>query len=262
VEGALIPPAIVSSAVKRDRVILLTGLAVVAGVGWVHMAGYGSGGALACHGMASGPRPWAGAELAAATAMWIVMMVAMMLPIVSPWVLALTRTARQRNPRITPFPEVGGFLVGYAAVWTGYSVLAAGGQLVLQRAALLTGEGALTNRFVAATVLAVAGAYQWTPFRDACMAHCRSPFAFFLSSWRGGPWGAFSMGARHGIYCAGCCWALMGLSFVFGVMSLAWMAALTAFLVVEKVISAGPWLGRASGVLLVGGAAWVLVRGL
>jgi predicted metal-binding membrane protein len=262
VEGALIPTAAVSSAVKRDRVILLAGLAVVAGVGWVHMAGYGSGDASGCHGMASGPRPWAGSELAAATAMWIVMMVAMMLPIVSPWLLALTRTARQRNPEITPLPEVGGFLVGYAAVWTGYSVLAAGGQLVLQRAALLSGEGALTNRFVAAALLAVAGLYQWTPFRDACMAHCRSPFAFFLSSWRGGPWGAFSMGARHGIHCAGCCWALMGLSFVFGVMSLAWMAALTAFLVVEKVTSAGPWLGKAGGVLLAGGAVWVLVRGL
>ncbi len=182
-----------------------------------------------------------------------------MLPIVSPWLLALSVAARRRSPGPAPFTEVGGFLLGYGAVWVGYSVLAAGGQMLLQRMALLSSEGTLTSPFVGSALLAVAGVYQWTPFRDSCMTHCRSPFAYFLSDWRAGSWGAFFMSARHGIYCAGCCWALMALSLVFGVMSLAWMGVLTAFLLLEKVTSAGPWLGRTAGALLLAGAVWLLV---
>jgi len=147
-------------------------------------------------------------------------------------------------------------------VWLGYSVLAAAGQLLLQRAALLSPSWVTTSPWIAAGLLALAGAYQWTPLRDACMRHCRSPFGFFLSSWRDGRWGAFTMGARHGTYCVGCCWALMALSFVFGVMSLLWMAAVTAFLVVEKATSAGPWMSKAAGVALVACAIWTLGRAL
>lgn len=258
----MIPAEALTSAARRDRVILLGGLAVVGGLAWVHMAGMASQVSPACHGgTPSGEPLWTVGELGTATAMWMVMMVAMMLPIVSPWLLALSNTARLRTVRSSTFPAVGGFLGGYVAVWVAYSVLAAVGQMLLHRAALLSGEGALTSKFVVAAFLAGAGVYQWTPLRDACMAHCRSPFAFLLSHWREGPWGAFSMGARHGLYCAGCCWALMGLSFVFGVMSLAWMAGLTAFLLLEKTTSAGPWLGKAGGALLVAGSAWVLVRG-
>ncbi len=261
-EGDLIPAEALAAAVRRDRRVLLGGLAVVGALAWVHMAGMASGPQSACHGgMTSGARPWSAWDLGAATAMWMIMMVAMMLPIVSPWLLALSSTARQRTVRPSPFPAVGGFLGGYVAVWIAYSVLAAAGQMLLHRVALLSGEGVLTSKLVVAAFLACAGVYQWTPFRGACMTHCRSPYAFFLSHWREGSWGAFSMGARHGLYCAGCCWALMGLSFVFGVMSLAWMAALTAFLLLEKTTSAGPWLGKAGGALLVAGSAWVLVRG-
>ena len=258
----MIPTEALASAARRDRAILLGGLAVMAGLAWVHMVGMASETSPACHGgMMSGARPWSASEFGTAAAMWMVMMAAMMLPIVSPWLLALSRAARQRDLPPASFSATGGFLVGYLAVWTAYSALAAAGQVALQRAALLSGEGALTNRFVAAVLLAAAGVYQWTPFRDACMTQCRPPFAFFLSRWREGAWGAFSMGARHGLYCAGCCWALMGLSFVFGVMSLLWMAALTAFLLLEKATSAGPWLGKTGGAFLLGGAAWVLVRG-
>jgi predicted metal-binding membrane protein len=259
----MIPAEVLASTVRRDRAILIGGLGLVVGLAWWHLGAMASTPAPPCHGGLAAPdlRPWSVLELVAATAMWAVMMAGMMLPVVSPWLLALSRTARQRTFQSAPFPTAGGFLLGYVAVWTAYSILAAIGQLALQRAALLSGEAALTNPYLASGLLAVAGAYQWTPFRDACMTHCRSPFAFFLSSWREGNWGAFSMGARHGLYCAGCCWALMALSFVFGVMSLAWMAALTAFLLLEKATSAGPWLGKLGGALLLGGAAWVAVRG-
>lgn len=189
--------------------------------------------------------------------MWMVMMGGMMLPIVSPWLLALSGKAREAEGGPAPFPALGAFLGGYLAVWSAYSLLAAAGQLALQRAALLSGEGVLTHRLLAGGLLVGAGVYQWSPFRDACMTHCRSPFAYFLAHWRPGRLGAFSMGARHGLHCAGCCWALMGLSFVFGVMSLTWMAGLTAFLLLEKTTSAGPWLGRAGGVLLFAGGLWM-----
>ncbi len=258
----MIPAELLASNVRRDRAILLAGLLLVAGLAWWHLAGMAAAPA-ACHGGMAGPdpRPWTVAEFGAAAAMWVIMMVAMMLPIVSPWLLALSRNARQRELDVTPLPAVGGFLLGYVTVWVAYSLLAAAGQVALQRSALLSGEGTLTSPYLSSALLAVAGAYQWSPFRDACMTHCRSPFAFFLTSWREGSWGGFTMGARHGIYCAGCCWALMALSFVFGVMSLAWMAGLTAFLVLEKTTSAGPWLGRVGGGLLLCAAAWVAVGG-
>jgi predicted metal-binding membrane protein len=257
------PAEALVASVRRDRAILLSGLALLVSLAWWHLAGMAAAPGPSCHGGLAGAdvRPWSVQAFGAAATMWLVMMVAMMLPIVSPWLLAMSRTARQREARPTPLPAVGGFLLGYAAVWVGYSLLAAAGQLVLQRSALLSAEGALTSRYLASALLALAGAYQWSPFRDACMTHCRSPFAFFLSSWRAGPWGAFSMGARHGIFCAGCCWALMAVSFVFGVMSLAWMAALTAFLVLEKATSAGPWLGRVGGGLLLATSAWMAFPG-
>lgn len=259
----MIPAEALAATVRRDRAILVGALVLVAGLAWWHLAAMASAPAPSCHGGLTGQdlRPWSVVEFGAATAMWIIMMVAMMLPIVSPWLLAMSRTARRRQTGPTPFPAVVGFLFGYITVWLAYGVLAAAGQLAFQRGALLSMEGALTNPYLASALLATAGVYQLTPFRDACMTHCRSPFAFFLTSWREGKWGAFSMGARHGLHCAGCCWALMALSFVFGVMSLKWMAALTAFLLVEKVTSAGPWLGKLGGALLLGGAAWVAVRG-
>jgi predicted metal-binding membrane protein len=249
----------IASAVRRDRAILLGGLVVVTGLAWAHMAGMAAepGGAHGCHhGIAVAP--WSARDLATAAAMWGVMMTGMMLPVVSPWVLALSGTARERDPRAAPFGTAGFFLGGYGAVWLGYSVLAAAGQLALQRAALLSPRWTTTSPWVAAGLLALAGAYQLTPLRDACMAHCRSPFGFFLSSWREGRWGAFTMGARHGISCVGCCWALMALSFVFGVMSLLWMALVTAFLLLEKATSAGPWMSKTAGIGLLAGAVWMV----
>jgi len=256
----VIPADLLEATARRDRAILLAGLVIVTGLAWWHLAAMAASTGHAHHGarVVDGS-PWSAAELGVAAAMWAVMMVGMMLPIVSPWLLALSRMARQRDVEAAPFPAVGGFLLGYAAVWVLYSFAAAAAQLALQRAALLSGEGLLTNRYLACALLAAAGLYQWTPLRDACLTHCRSPFAFFLSSWREGRWGAIWMGARHGLHCLGCCWVLMALAFVFGVMSLTWMAGLTAFLLVEKATSAGPWLGRLGGGVLLGGAAWLAV---
>jgi predicted metal-binding membrane protein len=247
------------TAARRDRALLVVGLAAVSALAWGHLASMSArlpAGAPHHHAALPGPRPWSGADLATAAAMWAVMMLAMMVPVVAPWVLAIARAAPERGPG-RALPSAGAFLAGYGAVWLGFSIAAAAGQLLLQRAALLSG-GALTSPVVAAALLAAAGAWQWTPLRDACLRHCRSPMGFFLLRWRDGAWGAFGMGARHGTFCLGCCWALMALAFVFGVMSLLWMAALTAYLLVEKSIAAGPWLPRLAGAGLVGAALWVV----
>lgn len=254
----------IASAVKRDRAILLCGLAVVMGLAWAHMArmASGMGGAAGCHAGIAAPsvRAWSAWDLATAVAMWGVMMVAMMLPVVSPWILVFSKVARERDLRPSPFPAVRAFLAGYGAVWLAYTLAAAAAQFVMQRVALVSGDSIVTNPLVAAGLLLAAGVYQWTPLRDACMSHCRSPLGFFLTTWREGRWGSVVMGAKHGLYCVGCCWAVMALSFVFGVMNLLWMALVTAFLLVEKVTSIGPWMSKMAGAALIACSLWMLIR--
>lgn len=250
-----------ASAVRRDRVILLVALVIVAGAAWAYMIRMAAGTAHghSCHGVTEPfVRPWGGTEILMAFWMWVAMMAAMMLPIVTPWLLVLSGKTRESGSGEGPLGTAGYFLLGYATVWTVYSAAAATGQRALVGAALLSPELAATSPVLGGALLLAAGFYQWTPWRDACMAHCRSPLGYLMSSWREGRTGAFSMGARHGLYCVGCCWALMAVSFVFGVMNLLWMAGVTVFLLVEKISSFGPWFGRAAGAVLAGYGLWML----
>lgn len=207
-------------------------------------------------------QPWGGWELLAAFSMWVVMMVAMMLPVVSPWILLFSKSTRRRDSKPASFGLSGSFLLGYLAVWTGYSALATLGQWGLHSAALLSPQLTCGNPIFGGTMLLSAGIYQWTPYRDACMAHCRSPLGFFLASWKEGHSGAFTMGFTHGLYCVGCCWALMALSFVFGVMNLHWMVGITVFLLIEKMSSSGPWIGKTAGLLFIAYGLWMIKGGL
>jgi len=115
-----------------------------------------------------------------------------------------------------------------------------------------------TSSLFAGGILFAAGVYQWTPYKDACLRHCRSPLSFLLSDWREGSLGAFRMGIDHGLFCLGCCWLLMALPFALGVMSLAWMAAITVFILVEKAAPGGQWLGKIGGAALAGAGVWLL----
>jgi predicted metal-binding membrane protein len=116
-----------------------------------------------------------------------------------------------------------------------------------------------TSPFLGGTLLLAAGIYQWTPLKYVCLSHCRAPLVFLMSEWREGHRGALLMGLRHGLFCLGCCWILMGLLFVLGVMNLLWIAALAGFILLEKVAPRGQWLGRLTGVLLIGWGAWMIV---
>jgi predicted metal-binding membrane protein len=153
------------------------------------------------------------------------------------------------------------FVLAYLVVWTAFSVVAALAQAGLHTAALLSPAMAATSPFLAGGLLIAAGVFQWTPLKRACLSTCRSPMAFLMSSWREGRGGAFMMGIRHGLYCLGCCWALMALLFVAGVMNLLWVAAIAVTVLVEKIVPAGDLIGRiagmgmiAAGLLLVGRA--------
>jgi predicted metal-binding membrane protein len=169
---------------------------------------------------------------------WVVMMAAMMFPSVAPTVALYARMARRRSPA-APLA----FAAGYLLAWTAAGLLAYG--LVALARGLLAGRLAWdgAGRWVAGGTLLVAAAYQLTPYKDACLAKCRSPFGFLLGSWRDGLRGAVDMGARHGAWCVGCCWALMASLFALGVMSLVWMALVAALVALEKLVATG---GRAA----------------
>ena len=177
--------------------------------------------------------------------MWAVMMVAMMVPSASPMVMAYARVASARGSR--PALRVWSFVAGYIAVWTLYSVIATASQIALQQLALAT-------PLVGAIILAVAGIYQFTPLKQACLGRCQSPIGFLVTHWREGATGAFRMGLQHGAFCVGCCWMLMALLFVVGVMNLAWVAAISAFVLLEKATRWGHVIARGSGAALIAGA--------
>lgn len=187
--------------------------------------------------------------------MWWIMMVAMMLPSAAPMILLFAALNRKQRDSGQPYVATSIFALGYLAAWAGFSVVATmlqwGFELTGMLSPLLVG----TNVILCGVLLVAAGAYQLTPMKHACLGHCRSP----LARWRRGARGALRMGVEHGAYCVGCCWFLMGLLFFGGVMNLYWIVGLALFVLVEKTIPAGHWLGYATGVgLSVWGAASLL----
>jgi predicted metal-binding membrane protein len=197
-------------------------------------------------------------------AMWWVMMVAMMLPSAAPVMLLHARTVRhgQRRGRMPagPVPTVW-FLAGYLLVWLGFALAAVALQWALERIGALSGAQFWSqSRWLSAGVLALAALYQISPLKRMCLAHCRAPAEYLAAHWRPGASGALRMGIGHGVFCVGCCWALMALLFVGGVMNVVWIAALTGIVLAEKLLPAGVAVGRvAAGVLAVWAAATLLV---
>lgn len=252
---------------RRDRLVTFAALVCLALPAWGWMihearAMYQTG-VCSCAGMKmSGPdlRPWSAATLIPLFLMWAVMMVGMMTPSAAPMVLTFALVQRKRREREQPFVPTAMFLLGYLAVWTGFSALAAVAQWVLHARALLSPLMVSTSPRLGGALLIIAGAFQWTPLKHACLTHCRSPLGFLMTDWREGWSGAFRMGLKHGAHCAGCCWFLMALLFVAGVMNLWWIAALTALVLVEKVMPPGQVMGKITGLFLIGWGLW-MVRG-
>jgi predicted metal-binding membrane protein len=209
-------------------------------------------------GMELGAPAWTPAVWALTIGMWWSMMVAMMTPAAAPTILLYGQVRRHAEGRGQGdgLASSGAFTAGYLLVWLGFSLAAAGLQWALQRDALLSAATmGSQSRWLSAAVLVAAGLYQLSPLQDRCLSHCRSPAGFLSRHWRPGALGAVRLGAMHGAYCVGCCWLLMGLLFVGGVMNLVWIAVLTLLVLAQKLVPGGVWVGRAAGVALL---AWGL----
>lgn len=192
--------------------------------------------------------------------MWTVMMVAMMVPSAAPMLLAYLSVNHRRRINARPLVPVAVFLFGYVVVWTAFSAVATFSQWELHKATLMSAAMVMTSPVVSGALLLAAGIFQWTPLKRACLKGCRSPLSFLMSEWREGRAGAFSMGLRHGFYCVGCCWLLMALLFVVGVMNLIWVAAIAVFVLAEKIFSRGALLSHAAGVILVLAGIGFMIR--
>lgn len=245
---------------RRDRILVAAGLAGVALLAWaylLHLSPVMEGAAGAVAGRLDpdllSPRvgTWSIVELLLLFLMWAVMMVAMMVPSVAPLVLTFAR-ARRRDDGGSVVGSTGILLLGYLLVWTGFSVLATMAQWALHEAALLSPRMVSTSSVLGGFLLVTAGAFQLTPLKRACLVRCRSPLTYLMSEWRSGHRGAFVMGVKHGVYCTGCCWMLMALLFVAGVMNLLWVAAIASFVLVEKAAPRGHLVARLGGIALMG----------
>jgi predicted metal-binding membrane protein len=269
---------------KRDRTITIAALAALCVLAWLYIvAGAGLGmsawqmtsftlfphlqghDASSMPGMdpamdmgaaSPGRAAWGLADWALIVAMWWVMMIAMMTPSAAPAILIYARVHRaalargQVQDKLAP---TGAFALGYLLAWLGFSAVAAMLHWLLEGAGLVAAMMmGSRSRWLSGSVLIAAGLYQLAPLKNACLAHCRSPAAFLSRHWRPHRLGALRLGVVHGAYCVGCCWMLMALLFVGGVMNLVWIVALALLVLVEKVLRRGPWVGRGAGIVMIG----------
>ena len=240
---------------NRERAIIAGGLFAITGAAWIYTWRLARDPMALCM---VNMNPWSAGDLWALFTMWTVMMVAMMIPSASPMILTFAAANRKRRAQSLPYAATGFFVFGYLAAWTAFSVAATVAQEVLHAAALVSSMGIATSRTLGAVLLAITGIFQWTPLKNACLRHCRTPLGFLMAEWRDGGWGALVMGFRHGMYCVGCCWLLMALLFVAGVMNLWWIAAISAFVLLEKLAPGAGWIARVSGTVMIGWAGWIL----
>jgi predicted metal-binding membrane protein len=242
-----------------ERGLVIASALVVAAAGWAYLVLSDASMASGMFGM-PGMGGWDAADYLLAVLMWAAMMTGMMLPSAVPVLLiyqGVTRRSRELEHRAG---SVLFFGLGYLLVWGGFSFVAAAFQGLLAAVSATTMDSLATS-WLGAALLAAAGVYQFSPQKRACLSHCRGPLDFLARHWRLGQWGALQMGIRHGGYCLGCCWALMALLFVFGVMNLAWVAVLAVFVALEKVVPFGNQVRVAGGALFLAGAAAYAVWG-
>jgi predicted metal-binding membrane protein len=268
---------------RRDRIVVTTALAIVTLLAWAYvlhlgaqmgissapatsdasgeMSGMDMSGMDMGAATAPGFRAWAAADFAFIFTMWAVMMVGMMTPSVAPMVLLYALVGRKARMGGKPFAPTGWFFAGYVLVWVVFSTVATICQWLLASMAMLNPMMAAASSTVGGLVLIFAGLYQWTPLKEACLRQCQVPVAFLSShgGFRSDPLGALRLGIDHGIYCLGCCWALMALLFVGGIMNIAWIGGIAMLVLLEKTVPAGRLVPRLSGIMLAAAGIWLLV---
>jgi predicted metal-binding membrane protein len=256
-------PFLIERAARHDRAMLVATIAIVTVLCWSWIVPM----ARDMYGAMNGPSAWMMADIWTARylvllwAMWAVMMAGMMLPSAAP--MFLLYAAAMRNG---PDPDAGrlriyAFAVGYVLIWSAFSMGATMLQWLLAHLLLLTPMMEIATPRAGGAVLLVAGIYQWSGLKHACLRACQSPLGFLASHWRAGAAGALRMGVEHGVVCVGCCWALMLLLFVGGVMNLWVIGALTGFVLIEKLVPVGALGTRVTGTLLAIVGLWMLRSG-
>ncbi|MGN6642276.1 MAG: DUF2182 domain-containing protein [Verrucomicrobiota bacterium] len=251
---------------KRDRLVILAALMTLTAVAWGYMAyearAMYSTGACCCAGMQmSGPdtNPWSAATLLPLFLMWAEMMVAMMVPTAVPMILSFAAVQRQRREAKRPFIATAFFVLGYLLIWTGFSALAAVAQWVLHGKALLSPMMVSNSSILGGSLLAIAAVFQFAPFKNNCLARCRSRLSLSTSDWPECRLGALVMGLKHGLHCTGCCWFLMTLLFVMGVMNLWWIAAITLLVLLEKTVPQRLPLSKLTGIVFAAWSLWLFL---
>jgi len=245
----------------RERLPILAGLGATIALAWAYLLYMAWGMEHMDVGidMLLMPRmtDWGAVDLALVFLMWTVMMVAMMLPSSLPMMMAF-RSEPRHDAAGSWAPRIVGFVAGYLMVWSGFSAAMTLIQWALLEVRWVSPMMDSRSPLLASLLLVAAGAFQFTPLKHACLSTCRSPLSFLMTEWRPGVRGAWIMGLRHGLFCTGCCWLLMALLFVLGVMNVAWIAVLTAFVLLEKTLPSARWVSAASGVVLIAWGAWLL----
>lgn len=259
---------LLTNALRRDSRIVAAALVLTAALAWAYLwrlaanmdvSGMDMNAAEMARMMAPAYSPWSAADAALTFAMWAVMMVGMMTPGVAPVVLLYARVAARSAQSGRPFASAGWFMGGYVLAWTGFSVAATAAQWLLDKRLVLDPMMASASAAFNGIVLLAAGAYQWTPLKQACLHQCRAPLSFVQrhGGFRPGALPSLRLGSLHGLYCLGCCWALMALLFVGGVMNLLWIAALTIAVLLEKLIPV-KGIPRLTGTgFIIAGAYWL-----
>ena len=259
---------------RRDRRIVVAALVVVTALAWGYLVWLSQ--SMSTPGMSMPDMPgmdmsaavrpvlrvWTAGDFAFIFLMWAIMMVGMMTPSATPMILIYARVARQAVQEGRPFAATGWFVSGYLLGWAAFSVLAAIAQGALVRLAWLTPMMVAASTKVGGVVLIVAGAYQFTPLKNNCLSQCQSPFAFIQANggFRRGRGASIQLGMRHASYCIGCCWALMALLFVGGVMNILWISAIAIFVLIEKAVPAGGVIARVAGAGLAVAGIWLLFK--
>jgi predicted metal-binding membrane protein len=260
--------ASVAALPRRGRILISTCIALITALAWAYLihldrqmaSAVEYDKAMAAMGMTT-HGPWTAADAFFTFAMWAIMMVGMMAVSAAPMIL-LFAAAQAKRGQPGASPAVIAFGFGYFVIWAGFSACATIAQWALHRAAMLSPAMAASSSRLGGILLIVAGLYQLTPWKGACLRHCRGPLGFLMTHWRDGTFGAFQMGLHHGVHCLGCCWALMAVLFVVGVMNLVWVAALTVFVLLEKFGPAGRLVARFAGVAMGGLGAYLILTGV
>jgi predicted metal-binding membrane protein len=274
VKHILMDASALEAVLRRDRAIIMAAVATLIVLAWadlvwlandmamegMDMTGYRmipAGQAL----MMPASSPWRSIEFAYVFVMWVVMMIGMMTPSAAPIILIYARVGRQAAER-RPFASTAWFAGGYFSAWIAFSVAATSAQWALERAALLTPTMAGASKVFSGIVLILAGLYQWTALKDVCLWQCQAPLGFILShgGFQKSAAGSLTLGFRHGVYCLGCCWALMILLFALGVMNLFWIAALAILVLLEKIMPSGRVIARVAGLASLSGGLWMLCQ--